>query len=228
MQDENQVVNQTVEQTATEQDASNQQAESSTVEVVKETQPTIPYDRFKEVNDEKNYYKDLLAQSIATRQQQGETKQQIEEDPYAGMEPEVAAWQRQQDKRVEKLILKEANKLAEPLRKQLQATNMYVTQIIERDFRTNNKDVPPNSAEEKEISDLIGRGLSVQRATWAVMGEKRAAQAGVKKQEVQQTKNQQKAQANLETNSIPSHSGLPKGTKLSFREEMAKALESEQ
>ncbi len=225
MQDENQVVN-PVEQTATEQqDANPQQTESSPVEV-KEVQPTIPYDRFKEVNDEKNYYKELLSQSIATRQQQGETKQQIEEDPYAGMDPDVAAWQRQQDKRTQSLILKEAQKLAEPIRQQLQNTTLQVSKLLEQQFRAVNKDVPAGSMEEQRIAALIGMGVKPDEASWAVMGPKRTAQAQGQKQQQVQTKIQQKAQANLETSGISSHSGLPNGKKLSFREDLARQLDA--
>lgn len=221
MSDEQQVVNPT-ESTPVETVVN--PAEATTVEKVVEqpkAEPTVPYDRFQEVIKEKQYYQELV-QQLASRQGQGETPKQVENDPYAGMDAETAQFYRNLDKRTQGLIQQEAQKLAEPMKRQLENQALQVSKILEQQFRQQNKDVEPNSAEEKEIASYIRMGVPIDKATMAVMGNKRLASAQNQKVQIQQVKTQQKANANLETSSILSHSVMPESKKLSFKENFEK------
>lgn len=205
------------------------ESESSTDEVSEATEEqapqeqTVPYDRFREINEEKKYYQQLVNQ-LASRQEKGETVKEVEEDPYANMTAEELQFYRNLDSRTQKLIQREAQKLAQPLQSQVQTLASQVTQMIEKDFRAKNKDVEPNSQEEKQIADLIRKGVDLEQATWAVMGPKRVQSAGSTKKQVQQRKTQQKQAANLETSSIPNGSPLPKTENLSFREDLDRRM----
>ncbi len=191
----------------------------STPEVVEappQVEQSVPYDRFRQVNEEKKQLLEIV-QGMSKRQQAGETIQQVEDDPYKGMTPEEQVFYRNMDTRVQKMIHKEAQKLAQPLVQQNQALASKVTQLMEKDFRSTNKDVQPNSQEEQRIASLINQGINPDDAAWAVMGPKRVEAAkNVKTQQVKQT-NQIKAAANLETRSIPATSPIPKKTPDSFR-----------
>ena len=200
-------------------------ADSSTVElvetptpkVVQEAEKTVPYDRFREVNEEKKQLQ-ALVQQLATRQEKGETLKEIEADPYDGMSADELKFYRSLDQRTQNLIQKEAGRIAAPLQNQVQKLATQMTRIMEQEFRTKNTDVEPNSQEEQKIAGLINNGLSLDEATWAIMGPKRVKAAESVKHQVVQTKTQQKQQANLETSGIPNGSPLPRTEKLGFRE----------
>ena len=83
-------------------------ADSSTVElvetptpkVVQEAEKTVPYDRFREVNEEKKQLQ-ALVQQLATRQEKGETLKEIEADPYDGMSADELKFYRSLDQRTQ-------------------------------------------------------------------------------------------------------------------------------
>jgi len=201
---------------ATSQEAVQEVAEET--EEVEEIQQ-VPYDRFKEVNEEITRLQDLV-QTLAQRQNQGETPKEVESDPYAGMTPEEVAFYRNSDMRTKKLIQEEAKKLSAPLVQQNQAIAKKLSMIMEKDFRKSNEDVLPDSKEEQQISQLISQGVAPDQAAWAIMGPKREASAKSQKQVKQQKKVKQKAQANLETQGIPQNNGLPNKAQPSFREDL--------
>lgn len=186
--------------------------------VQQEEVQTVPYDRFREVNEEKKYYQKLVEQ-LASRQTSGETQKQVEQDPYANMSAEEAHFYRNLDARNKRLIQEEAKRLADPIVRQNQVLARQVSQMMERDFRKSNTDVVPNSEEEQKIANYISMGMTPDDAAWAVMGKKRLEAERVGKAKQQQKKVEQKIKANLETNSIPNGSPISQ-KKLSFREEL--------
>ena len=200
------------------------QTDSSTVEPEEATSPkeavqnTVPYDRFKEVIDEKNQYLELI-KTMSQRQQTGETPKQVEQDPYAGMDAETAQFYRNLDQRTQSMIQREAEKLSKPLVQQTEYLKSQLARIQEKEFRTTNKDVEPNSREEKEIAHLISAGLDPEKAAWAVMGPKRIEMAKTESAKKKDIKIKQKAEANLETGIAP-QSGVPKGQNMSFRDKL--------
>lgn len=218
----------TVEPSATDQDVEEDSSASEDVSgeessASEKQVQQVPYDRFREVNEERKQLQELV-QQLASRQDKGETAREVEDDPYSGMDAETAHFYRNLDTRTQKLIQREAQRIAQPMQQQYQSLAKTVSELLTNNFRQSNKDVEPNSQEEKKIASLVSKGIDLDSATWAVMGPKRVE--SVKKGKVVKTQNQvqKKAQANLETQSIPRNSPLPK-EKLSFREQMMRALE---
>ena len=196
--------------------------ETPSPKVVQE-EKTVPYERFREVNEEKRQLQ-ALVQQLAGRQEKGETTHEIEQDPYDGMSADEMKFYRGLDKRTQNLIQKEAQRIAAPLQGQVQKLATQMTRIMETEFRTKNTDVEPNSQEEQKIAGLINFGLSLDEATWAIMGPKRVEAAKSVKEKSVQNKNQIKQAANLETSGIPHGSPLPKTEKLGFREQLASLM----
>jgi len=223
MPEEDKDVNATESSAVEEQDV--EEVESSTTEDVEAESSTeeevqqVPYERFKEVNEEKKYYQGLV-QQLASRQQTGETAKEVEADPYVGMTAEELQFYRNSDKRTQTLIQKEAAKLAQPMKQQYDNLAKQVSHLITDNFRKTNTDIPPNSEEERLIAEKINGGYTLDDATWAVMGAKRVESAKTQKTVKQQKKIQEKSDANLETGGIQENSGIPSGEKLTFRQKV--------
>jgi len=186
----------------------------------------VPYDRFKEVNDEKKYWQqqaERLSQMVSQPAQPQE-----EADPYAQFQdPQTKLFYQEMDKRMVKLAKKIAEEEKAPIIRQNEILTQQLAQIQHKMFKTDNSDVVEGSPEEARIAQLISSGIPIQEATWAVMGPKRVAQAQGVKQQKQQSKVEMKQKANLVTGSVPSQSGLPKNENVSFREKMAQALDKD-
>lgn len=223
MEEQEQVVN-TVEATATEGVTVESPAtEEGVKQVASPTteSPMVPYDRFQEVIREKQELREIVKQ-LAARQTQGETPKQVEQDPYAGMDAEQQAFWRNADARTKRMIQEEAKKIAEPIMQQNQVLIQKVGSLIEKDFRGQHKDVIPGSIEERQIIEKINAGYSPDDAVWSVMGPKRAEAAKKSVVVKEQTKIQQKIQANSEQ-PLPIQLAIPTGNKLSFREQLDRA-----
>ena len=204
-------------------------AESSTAAPVETTTPkveqekVVPYDRFKEVADEKNYWRE---QAIAASQRQQPVQQTQEpSDPYAGMDAQTKVFWQEVDRRTETRIKAAREEARREYQGNIDALSLQTAKIQEKLFRNDAKDVVAGSPEELEIANLVRAGLDLERATWAIMGPKREAAAKSVAQVKQQVKTQQKAQANLETASMPANNGIPTKERLSFRERLASKMQ---
>jgi len=203
-----------------EEEQSTSELEEATSQEAAQEEQTVPYDRFKEVIDERNHLREL-SRNFAERKQQGETVQQIEDDPYKGMDAETEKFYRDLDKRTQRQVETTAKKIAAPIMKENEAIKRQLSVILEKDFRKANEDVPMNSKEEGEIAALIRMGVDPEKAAWAVMGPKRVESAKTVKKQQTKEKVQKKAEANLESGGIPAQNGLPQ-TKLDFRDDLDK------
>lgn len=190
-----------------------------------EQEQVVPYDRFKEVADEKNYWREQ-AMAAQQRPQQPVSIQHEESDPYAGMDAQTRVFYQEIDKRAEKIAQRLVNQKESEYRTTIEALAFQNAKIQEKLFRSEAKDVVPGSAEEREIANLIRAGLDPEKAAWAVMGPKREAAAKSAAQAKQQQKVQQKAQAGMDTSSIPTHSAVSGKEKLSFRESMERKMQA--
>ena len=190
-----------------------------------EPEQVVPYDRFKEVADEKNYWREQ-AMRISQNQPTAQPVTQQQPDPYAGMDANTKVFWQEVDKRSEQT----ARKLVAEKETQYQATiDALVLQnakVQEKLFRNEAKDVVAGSPEEREIANLIRMGLDPDRAAMAVMGEKRIAAAKSEAQVKQQLKTQDKAKAAIDTPSMPVNNGIPTKEKLSFRETLARKMQA--
>ena len=203
--------------------ATDVQADSSTAAPVEATttkaepDQAVPYDRFKEVAEEKNYWRE---QAMLANQRQQQPVQ-AEADPYANMDAQTKVFYQEMDKRAEKIAERKFAEKEKEYKATLDHLAMQNAKVQEKLFRNEQKDVLPGSREESEIANLIRMGLDPEKAAWAVMGPKRVESAGSTKQVKQQVKTQEKAQANLETASIPANHGIPQKEVLSFRDRLA-------
>jgi len=202
------------------EEATSQQAEQ-------EQEQHVPYDRFKEVNEEKKYWQDKFSDLASKQQQlpQPQTPQQ-EADMYAGMDAQTKVFYQDLDARNKRMFQQMFEEKEKNYTATIQALAQQNARIQEKLFRQEQVDVKPGSKEEAEIANLIRAGVDPDKAAWAVMGPKRVEAAKSLKQQQQQKKTQQKAQANLETGGVPSHSGLPTGEKLSFREDLDRRMKA--
>lgn len=167
-------------------------------EVQQEEEPRVPYQRLKEVVDEKNWYKQQLEQAYQRQQPQQPQQPQIS-DEYAGMTPEEERFYRAIDKRAERIA---EHKVEEKLRRiepTLDAGRMELAQLKVNQFRAAHADIKPNSPEEVAIAEKITMGYNPDDAYWAVMGPRGIRVAEDKaKQQIKQNIAQKK-QANVES-----------------------------
>jgi len=220
-QDVNTEDSSTPDQDVNSEDSSTEQQEAP------QTEEMVPYKRLQEVVKDSHYWKDKAMEFAekATTAVQQPLQQQPRQDPYAGMDAETERWHRANDARVSNMIDSKAKQLSEPLLRQNEILMNKIATIEEKEFRKTNKDVQPNSQEESEIIRKINLGYSPEDAAWSVMGPKRVQSAGVTTKVVKQHKKEVKAQANLETSTIPQASGLlPHEGSDNFRELLDKEM----
>ncbi len=189
-----------------------------------EQEQVVPYDRFKEVADEKNYWREQAM--LNAQKQQAQPVSQEQTDPYQGMDANTKVFWQEVDKRAEQTAEKLVAKREVEYRATIDALVMQNAKVQEKLFRNEAKDVVAGSPEEREIANLIRMGVDPNRAAMAVMGEKRIAAAKSEAQVKQQLKNQEKAKAAIDTPSMPVNNGLPTKEKLSFRETLARKMQA--
>lgn len=157
--------------------------------------PLHEHPRFKEVIEEKNWYKNQMEQLMQLQQapqQQPTTPQEPQERGNTPEEREFWRAQRQ-------IAKEEAERVYQSkVTPQLQAGAAELARMKLREFRSNHPDVKANSPEEMEIANRIKTGYDIEDAYWATMGPRgvqRAADQQVKKQK---QKIVAKKQANVE------------------------------
>lgn len=181
-------------------------------------QPEPPFHehpRFKEIVDEKNYWREM-----ALRLQQPTQQQLPPQQPQVmGNTPEEREFWKQVDDRARI----QAEKIRQETQPQIQAAQAEFARMKVVEFRRGHPDIKPNSSDEIEIAGLIRTGYDPDHAYWAVMGPRGVQTA--KQQGAQEVKQQMqvKRQANVEGQGVPSQSGLP-SQKLSFRDDVDKRM----
>ena len=175
--------------------------EAEAIEPVVEEE-RIPYSRFKDVVDEKNWYKQQMEGILQQRQSQQQL-QQPQTDPYAGMTPEEERFWRAVDDRAKKIAQQELQQIG-PV---IDAGRMELAQLKVQQFRNQHPDIKENSPEEIQIAQKITMGYAPDDAYWSVLGPKgiRVAEEKGKQQVKQQI--EAKKRANVESSaSIPKQS----------------------
>jgi len=160
---------------------------------------------------------------MAEARQTPSTPQQPETDPYAGMDAQSKLWMQERDKRVVQLAKSVVSEEKNQLRAELDALKQGYGDVREKLFRQENIDVVPGSQEEKEIAQYINMGMQPDKAAWAVLGDKRVKDVQRKTNLKVKTSPQVKAQANLNTSSVPQGS-LPQKERLSFAQRLEKNM----
>lgn len=183
------------------------------VEQEQEIVPLHKEERFKELIEERNWYR----QQLERQSQQRPQVQQPTQDQYAGMTAEEEKFWRAVDERAERKAKQLFESSVSP---QLQLGAAELARIKVAEFRRNHPDVKPESVEEREIARRINSGYELDDAYWAVMGPK-----GIRNAETQATKKVQqqmsvKKQANVENRGIPSTAPSLPSRKLSLNEQI--------
>lgn len=195
------------EQTGTET-ATPQKAESQEQKV-----PFNEHPRFKELIDERNWYKQQLEQRLQQPQPQPQF-QQPAQDPYANMTPEEERFWRSVDVRAERIAEQKIQKVNPMLDAGIrELTNMKVQQ-----FRDTHKDIKPDSPEEIQIAQKIQMGYLPEDAYRAVMWDKKVAETEKQANNNVKQRIEAKKQANVEQRSIPQSANLSTKEKLTLRQ----------
>lgn len=217
-QDVEEVESSTTEDVETE--SSTEQPEEATSQEAAEEVQQVPYDRFQEVNAQKNkaeqeaaYYKGMAEKPV--------TEAPVS-DPDANLDPQTKIFYQELDKRTSKAIDKARAEEREAADIRFTALAAQTAEIQHKLFRQDETDVIPDSPEEIAIAEKVKRGYSIQDATWSVMGAKRVESAKTVGKTKQQNKAQMKDQANVEVSGVPTNSPVQGERKLSFREDLDK------
>ena len=171
--------------------------------------PFNEHPRFKELIEERNWYRQQLE-----RQQVQPQPQQPTTDPYASMTPEEERFWRAVDQRAERIAeakIQKVNPMLEAGVREL--TNMKVQQ-----FREAHKDIKANSPEEMAIAQKIQMGYLPEDAYKAVMWDSKVAEAEKQGNNNIKQKMEIKKQANVEQKSIPEGVNTHTKEKLTLRQ----------
>ena len=160
---------------------------------------------------------------MAEARQTPSTPQQPETDPYAGMDAQTRVFYEDLERRNNKLFDKRIAERERDYQAKIDALANSTAQLQEKMFRQTNTDVEPGSIEEKEIAGYIRMGMPPEKAAMAVLGEKRIKDAQRQTNLKAKTSPQVKAQANLNTSSVPQGS-LPQKERLSFAQRLEKNM----
>jgi len=218
-----------VESSTTEQEEA-QVSEPTELQGPEKEAPFHEHPRFQELR-EKASVAEQRAMDLETkyhevvgRLQQPQTKPTTEEtdiiSKYGAQDPATREFLR--DMKTE--MRREANIIADeraaPIIRENEALRRTVATIQEKQFRVDNKDVVPGSKEELEIAQYVQMGMPLEKATKAVMFDKRVDEARKGGAIKQTTKVKTKVNANLETASVPESSGLPQNRTMNFKDDL--------
>jgi hypothetical protein len=191
------------EQISTES-ATPQQAEPKVHE------PPQDHPRFKEVIEERNWYRQQLEQVL----QRQTPPQQPTTDPFANMTPEEERFWRAVDQRAERIAEQKISKV-NPL---LEVGQRELANLKVQQFRNAHPDITPDSPEEIEIARKINQGYNPEDAYRVVMWDKKVVQAEKQANNNIKQKMEAKKQANVEQTSIPQGGLPPTKEKLTLRQ----------
>lgn len=204
-------------QTPAKEEETQEQGEQQTEE------PRVPYSRFKDVVEEKNWYKTQLEQRFAQQSQtqppQPTTPQEIgntpEEREFWRMQRQIA---REEAERVSREQIGKLNPVIDAGRQELAMLKV-------QQFRNQHPDVKPNSPEEMAIAERISSGYLPEDAYKVVMYDRKLEQSEKQANIQAKQKIEAKKQANVEQRSIPQGATLPTKEKLSLDERLKQAAD---
>jgi hypothetical protein len=189
-----------------------EQGETQGQEEQQTEEARVPYSRFKDVVEEKNWYKQQLEQRLS--QQQPQQQQQPATNPYAGMTPEEERFWRAVDERARMQAAEQFKQIA-PV---IDAGRQELATMKVQQFRNAHPDIKPDSPEEIAIAEKINAGYPPEDAYKLVMWDRRVAQAEKQANSVVKQKIEAKKQANVEQSSIPQGTTAPIKSKMTLRE----------
>lgn len=204
--------------------ATPQQAETPTEEQQTEEQ-TVPYDRFREVNEER---KQALAalQELASRQQQVvQQPQALPQDQFEAMIANKTPEEQVFWRNVRDIARQEAAGIQRSISPQIDAAKQEYARLRADQFFKEHNDVRQGSTEEKSIAQRISQGYDPEDAYRAVMWDKRLGQQQQNVQKQQQQRLAAKQKANVVSSSGVSQQSVP-GAKENFKAELMRRMQS--
>lgn len=228
MPDENveqEVVNPDLAEAMEESAASEAQETEPVTQEQAETQeqkgdvPFHEHPRFKEIIDEKNWYKKQLEESYQRQQPPAQQTQQPQKPEYSNMTPDEERFWRAVDERA---AIK-AKEQFEKLNPTINAGLQEIASMKVQQFRASHPDIKADSPDEMAIAGRIKVGYNPEDAYWSVMGPRGVQRAKETAMKTVQQKNIQKKQANVERSpSVNSGKVAPQG---SFRDTAGKYVD---
>ena len=192
-----------------------------------EEEQRVPYDRFKDVVDEKNYYKQLLDRQMSQPAPVPEAPKEKVPQEIGATPEEREFWQMQR-----KIAREEAESVAsverDKYQAEMQATRTEQARFRMQEFRRTHTDIRPGSNEEREIAQkMIAYKMTENDAYWSVMGPRGVQSANRNAEKQVKQKMQVKKQANVVNSSIPPSSNVSMGGDDEFRKTMERELAAE-
>jgi len=190
-----------------------------------ENVPFHEHPRWKEVQADKEkavaeaqYYRGQAEMAKTIPQQQ----QQAPVDRYAGMDAQTKLFYQEADKRTEEIVQAAVNRAKTEMGGVVQRQAETIGELQAKAYHQENSDIPKDSPEEREIIQKLGKGYTLEDATWSVMGPKRMQEAQRKGTIRKEEKKVMKSKANLATNTLTAEK-VP-GSKKSFRDSLKEGL----
>ena len=213
---------QEAQQVVTENETPNQ-IEAQPEEITEKVDaPFHEHPRFKEIVEEKNWYRQQM-ERLMEQVQRPPQPEAPQVDPYAHMTAEEQAFYRNMDKRIEERAQAILQRSVTP---QLNAGIEEIARLRVEQFRKDHPDVSANSSEEARISDKIRQGYLPEDAYRSVMWDTKIAGKQVLSQQAQKQKLVAKQKANLSSPISNSSQGV-KGPKQSFEDDIRHQLNTE-
>lgn len=191
-----------------------QDSETGTPQKPESQEENVPFNehpRFKELIEERNWYRQQLERQSQT-QPQAQPQENL--DPYSGMTPEEERFWRAVDQRAEKIAENKFRQVTPMLNAGIrELTNQKVNE-----FRREHPDIKPNSSEETQIAQRISMGYQPEDAYKAVMWDKKILENEKQANINNKQKIEAKKQANVEQSSIPAGVNSHVKEKLTLRQ----------
>jgi len=156
----------------------------------------IPYSRFKEVNDERNWFKSQLEQKLNQSSQQQPPQPTTPQQELGNTPEEREFWALQR-----KIAREEAEKIVGKVSPMIDAGRVELAQIKVQQFRAAHPDVKANSNEELMIAQRISSGYLPEDAYRVVMWDKNVSKNAQQININNRQKIEAKKQANVEQSS---------------------------
>lgn len=202
--------------TAESSAAAPEEATSTEAEQGKEV-PFHEHPRFKEVIDEKNYWKEMAMKLVPVAEQLQKPKVD-EPDPYANLSLEEKEFWRKVESVAEKKAMRIADEKTKQFSLEQQVVRQQLAQIAYQKFKETHPDVKAGSPEENAIAVKVRQGYSLDDAYQVVMGPKMLEKYKRESETRKQQKTQQKVAANLESSGLPAQTPVKAGERVSVRE----------
>lgn len=184
--------------------------------------PFNEHPRFKELIEERNYYRGLLEKQMQNQQQAQQFQQpqspQPQQPQELGNTPEEREFYRLQRQIAREEALKVSQEQLGQIRPVIDAGRQELARMKVAQFRSEHPDIKPNSPEELAVAERINAGYTTEDAYRAVMWDSKFSDTERQKNQQNQQQNEAKKRANVEQRSIPPSAALPTNSKIPLRD----------